>query len=259
MPNSRIEDITGPVQAHVDPEAELDRLAARYRAAGGIGIQMLNLLGGRAEGLMERLPAPVRDNLEEGTEAALRIAMRAAQSSRRALPDQKGWINTAMTTAMGAAGGFGGLPSAMVELPATTTVLLRAIQGVAVEHGFDADSDSVQFDCIRVFAAAGPLDADDGADLGFLALRLTLTGGAVNRLIATVAPRLATVLGQKLAAQTVPLLGAVAGAGINYTYTSYYQEIAHVHFGLRRLSIEAGIPEAELIAGLRARMRPRLG
>ena len=170
-----------------DTEAELDRLAARYSAAGGIGVQLLTMVGGKAEQLLERLPAPVRAKLEEGTERALKLAMRAAHSSRKALPDQADWVNTAMSTAMGAAGGFGGLPSALVELPATTTVLLRIIQGVAVEHGFDPNTERVQFDCIRVFAAAGPLAADDGADLGFITLRVTLTGGAMQRLIATVA------------------------------------------------------------------------
>jgi len=43
-------------------------------------------------------------------------------------------------------------------------------------------------------------------------------------------------MGQKLAAQAVPVLGAVAGAATNYAYTSYYQDMAHVHFGLRRLA-----------------------
>lgn len=253
MQDQQIE-IVGPV----DAEAELDRLAARYRAAGGVGIHLLNILGGKAEGLVDRLPAPIRDNLNNGTEVALRAAMQAAQGSRRAVRDQPGWVNTAVTTAMGAAGGFGGLPSAMVELPVTTTVLLRAIQGVSQEHGFDPDSQGVQFDCIRVFAAAGPMAQDDGADLGFLTLRLSMTGGAVNRLIAAVAPRFAAVLGQKLAAQTVPLLGAVAGASVNYVYTSYYQEIAHVHFGLRRLAIDADIPEAELIGRLKDKMRLKL-
>lgn len=242
----------------VDADAELDRLAARCRAAGGLGIQLLNLVGGKAESLMDRLPEPVRTGLEGGTETALHAAMQAAQGSRRAVPDQPGWVNTAVTTAMGAAGGFGGLPSALVELPATTTVLLRAIQGVAAEYDFDPDSQGVQFDCIRVFAAAGPLAEDDGSDLGFLTLRLTLRGGAVNKLIAAVAPRLAAVLGQKLAAQTVPVLGAVAGATVNYVYTSYYQEIAHVHFGLRRLSVNADIPEAELTRRLKDKMRLKL-
>lgn len=241
-----------------ETEAELDRLAARYAAAGGLGVQMLTMVGGKAEQLLERLPDPVRVRLEDVTEKALQLAMRAAQSSRRAVPDQADWVNTAMSTAMGAAGGFGGLPSALVELPATTTVLLRIIQGVAAENGFDPAAENVQFDCIRVFAAAGPLARDDGADLGFLTLRVTLTGGAMQRLIATVAPRLATVLGQKLAAQTIPVLGAVAGATTNYLYTGYYREIAHVHFGLRKLAIDADVPQDELAKRLAARMGPRL-
>jgi EcsC protein family len=241
-----------------DTEAELDRLAARYAAAGGLGVQLLTLVGGKAEQLLERLPDPVRVRLEEVTEKALTLSMRAAQSSRRAVPDQADWVNTAMSTAMGAAGGFGGLPSALVELPATTTVLLRIIQGVAAEHGFDPAAENVQFDCIRVFAAAGPLASDDGADLGFLTLRVTLTGGAMQRLIATVAPRLATVLGQKLAAQTIPVLGAVAGATTNFLYTGYYREIAHVHFGLRKLSIDADLPPEDLSNRLAARMGRRL-
>lgn len=229
-----------------DVQAELDALAQRYRAAGGLGIQLLNMVGGKAESLLDRLPPQVRGGLAGATEQALNGAMRAAHSSRRAVPDQKPWVNTAVTAAMGAAGGFGGLPSALVELPATTAMLLRAIQGVAVSHGFDPDAPNVQFDCIQVFAAAGPLAKDDGADLGFVSARLTLTGGAMQKLISAVAPRLATVLGQKLAAQTVPVLGAVAGATANFVYASYYQEIAHVHFGLRKLAIDADMPHDDL-------------
>ena len=215
---------------------------------------MLNLIGTQTETLLERLPVAVRDRLGEGTEAALHWAMKAAQSSRGVVGDQPGWMNTAVTTAMGAAGGFGGLPSALAELPITTTILLRAIQGVAVEYDFDPAAENVQFDCLQVFSAAGPLARDDGADLAFISTRLTVTGPVLHGLIARIAPRLATVMGQKLAAQTVPVLGAVAGAATNYAYTSYYQEIAHVHFGLRKLAIDADVPQAELAQRLRQRL-----
>ena len=115
-------------------------------------------------------------------------------------------------------------------------------------------SENVQFDCVHVFSAAGPLSDDDGADLGFLAARVTLTGKAMQSLIAKVAPRLAVVLGQKLAAQAVPVLGAVAGAATNYAYTSYYQDMAHIHFGLRKLAIDADVPHRELVDRLNERM-----
>ena len=190
----------------IDVEARLDQIAARYKSAGGLGINVLNVIGGRA------------------------------------------------------AGGAGGLPTAMAELPVTTTLLLRVIQGVAVEHGFDPLSENVQFDCVQVFSAAGPLSDDDGADLGFLSARVALSGRAMQAVIAKVAPRLAVVLGQKLAAQAVPVLGAVAGAATNYAYTSYYQDMAHVHFGLRKLAIDADIPQEKLVERLREKVgRKRVG
>ncbi len=252
------EIVTGKALTSAEVEAELDQLAARYKAAGGIGVQLLTMLGGKAEGLLQRLPKQVRDGLGDATQRALTLAMQAANSSREAVPGQKPWVNTALSTVLGAAGGFGGLPTALIELPATTTLLLRAIQDVAAVHGFDPSAENTQFDCIQVFSVAGPLARDDGADLGFLSVRLTLTGGAMQGLIAKVAPRLATVLGQKLAAQTVPVLGAVAGASANYLYTSYYQQIAHVHFGLRKLAIEADLPHKELVERLARRMHPAL-
>ena len=141
----------------------------------------------------------------------------------------------------------------MAELPVTTTILLRAIQDVATEHGFEPSEESVQFDCIQIFSAAGPLDHDDGSDLAFLGTRVTVTGPALQGLIARVAPRLATVLGQKLAAQAVPVLGAAAGAATNYAYTSYYQQMAHVHFGLRRLAADSDTPHADLVEEFRQR------
>ncbi|MEL7098908.1 MAG: EcsC family protein [Pseudomonadota bacterium] len=230
-----------------DVQAEIRRLAARYRAAGGLGIDVLNAIGTQADGLMDRLPEPVRNQLQSATATALTEASRLASSSRRAVPDQRAWVNRAVSAAMGAAGGFGGLPSALAELPVTTTLLLRVIEGEAAALGFDTSAENVRIDCIQVFASAGPLEHDDGADLAFLSTRMTLSGAAVQTLIARVAPRLSVVLGQKLAAQTVPVLGAVAGAAVNYAYTRYYAEMAHVHFSLRRLAVDADLPQDAVV------------
>jgi hypothetical protein len=197
----------------------------------------------------------VRRQLEAATVRALDHAMNAAHKSRRHLPDQASWLNSAASAAMGAVGGAGGLPTALAELPVTTTLLLRVIEGVAVEHGFDPELESVRFDCVQVFSAAGPLSNDDGSDLAFLTARLALSGKAVQAVIHKVAPRLAVVMGQKLAAQTVPVLGAVAGAATNYAYTSYYQDMAQVHFGLRKLAIEADVAPQELNVRLAAKMK----
>ena len=243
--------MTGSDLVPMDTQIAISELARRHKAAGGVGLQVLNMIGGRAENLLERLPDQVKVGLEGATERALLVAMQAAKQSRGVVPDQKGWLNTAVTTAMGAVGGAGGLPTALAELPVTTTVLLRAIQGIAAEYDFDPNDPSVLADCMTVFASAGPLEQDDGANMAFLTTRVTLTGTAVHGIMKSVAPKLATVLGQKLAAQTVPILGAAAGAATNYAYTSYYQEMAHVHFGLRRLAIDSGQSETELVEDLK--------
>lgn len=231
-------------------ETQIAALARRYRSAGGMGMALLNVLGGQAENLLERLPDKIKQRLEGATERALETASNVAAGSRGLVRDQKSWMNTALTTAMGAAGGAGGLPSALAEIPVTTTVLLRAIQGIAAEHGFDPNDPLIRRECLAVFGSAGPLQADDGSDMAFLSARVTLTGATLHGVIAKVAPRFATVLGQKLAAQAVPILGAAAGAATNYAYTSYYQEMARVHFGLMKLARDSGRDRETLLEAL---------
>ncbi|OIQ27446.1 MAG: protein EcsC [Alphaproteobacteria bacterium MedPE-SWcel] len=237
-----------------DIEAELDAIAARYRAAGHFGMRLLNALGGRTEDLMRSLPGPLRSGVEATVQQALHLAVRGAAHSRRVVQDQPARTDRLISTTMGMVGGAAGLPGALIELPATTTFLLRSIQGVAVGYGFDPSADAVRFDAVEVFAAAGPMAHDDGADTGFLTLRLGLSGAGVSHLIAAVAPRLAVALGPKLAAQMVPVLGAVAGGGINYIYSGYYQEMAHVHFALRRLALEADMPHQQMVERLQHRL-----
>ncbi|WP_297772192.1 EcsC family protein [uncultured Roseovarius sp.] len=247
-------ELLGQPIGEAEVEARMRALIERNAQAGNGVIDILNLVGGHAEGMLDRLPPNVRIRLNDATEEALRRAAEAAHRSRGVVGEQPAWMARAVTTSMGAMGGMGGLPTALAELPMTVTVLLRAIQDVAAEHGFDPSEPSVRFDSIEVFGAAGPLERDDGANLGFVGTRMTLTGPALHALIARVAPRLAAVLGQKLAAQTLPLLGAAAGAATNYAYTRYYQDMAQVHFGLRRLAIDAGRDTQDLVSEFRQRV-----
>lgn len=259
--NTAIDKIQAVLPPISDPtvHAEIDRLARRYLNAGGLGMEILNLVGGKAEGLIERLPAPVRGRIDHITTAGLNSAFHAAARSRRVLGDRGDWFNRLLSTASGAVGGLAGLPGAMLELPVTITLLLRAILDIAAEHGLDPASDDVRMEALRVFASAGPLSDDDGSDLGLLAARMTLTGATVQGLIARVAPKLSASMAQKLAAQATPLIGAAAGAAINYNFARYYQELARVNFGLRRLANEAGIPREALVEAMEIRMRQLRG
>ncbi|MDH3264930.1 MAG: EcsC family protein, partial [Paracoccaceae bacterium] len=163
------------------------------------------------------------------------FAYGAAKGSHRRRPGGD-LAHRAAAAALGALGGLGGLPSALAELPVTTTTILRSLQEIARFHGEDPADEATRLACLQVLGAGGPLAEDDGTDFAFLGARITLTGATLQGLIAQVAPRFAAALAQKLAAKAVPVLGAAAGAAVNLAFARYYQEMAHVHFGLRRLA-----------------------
>ncbi|GHD99415.1 hypothetical protein U879_08850 [Defluviimonas sp. 20V17] len=234
------------------PDAdEIARLAARYRAAAGPVMTAVNLLGSQVEKRVEALPDAVKDRIETVVEGALRrvYGLAGRTLGQGAGTAEPGHRSAAVLT--GAIGGFGGLPSALAELPVTVTLIFRAIQKIAASYGYDPADPSVRLECLQVFGAGSPLHRDDGVNTSFLGARVAITGPALNRVLATVAPRVSVVLSEKLAAQAVPLLGAVAGAGINYAFLRYYQEMAHVRFGLRRLE-DRGHDRAQVLAAFRA-------
>lgn len=229
--------------------AEIDSLAQAYRRANGPVIALVNRLGGGMEKQMALLPDRVRTEIERMVALGLGRAHGLAAVARP-LPEKnpRSAIFAAMVT--GAVGGAGGLPTAIAELPFTIVVMMHAIRREAEGAGYDPDSEAIKAACLEVFAAGAPVAGDDGVNSGFLSARLTLTGPAIQKIIATVAPRLALAMGQKLAAQAVPVLGAVTGATLNAAYLGYYREIARIRFALMRLAEVHGA-EA-VIAGFEA-------
>ena len=246
--------MTLPTPPEAEIGARLAEIVRSHRDADTLAMRAVAAIGGRAEAALHRLPPEMRTALDRTTESALRSLVDMAARSRGVLPDQSARVSVAMTTALGAAGGTGGLPTALAELPVTVTMLFRAIQAVAVEHRFDPDDLETRKLCLSVFAEAGPLARDDGADTGFLATRIALRGTTVQAMIARVAPRLATALGQKLGAQAVPVLGAAAGAATNYAYVTFYTAMARVVFGLRALERDTGRSYPVLVAEMAARV-----
>ena len=218
-----------------DLDVDIAGLAYAYGRAGGPLLRLVNRLGGGIEAQMAKLPAGLRAELERVTARALTAAYAAAAVGRHA-PDLGRHGVTYAGVLTGAIGGAAGLAGSLAELPVTVTVMLHAIRAEARAAGFDPDQDAVRLACLDVFSAGSPLRGDDGVNTAFLSARLTLAGGTLQRVIASVAPRLAVVLGEKLAAQAVPLLGAVTGAALNAAFISYYREVARIRFRLMRLA-----------------------
>jgi len=60
------------------------------------------------------------------------------------------------------------------------------------------------------------------------------------RLITQVASRFGVVVTQKAAAQTIPVIGALGGAAVNYAFIDHFQAVARGHFTVRRLERKYG-------------------
>jgi len=239
-------DITpGAKAASLDPEAmdEIAALAARQRAADGLLMKAVTYVGSHVESGLRALPKPAQVQIERTVRAGLEKSFHLAGHTRIGRLEQvvgADRLNKTMATVTGAVGGVAGLSSALAELPLAITIIFRAVQGVAEHYGEDPTSEETRLACLAVFGKGGPSDDDDGIDTAFIGAKLSLTGPALQKMIATISPRFATLLSQKLASQSVPVLGALAGAGTNYAFVDYYVEMAHVHFGLRALSAKFG-------------------
>lgn len=71
----------------------------------------------------------------------------------------------------------------------------------------------------------------------FIAERGVIKEGApvLLRFVTQVASRFGVVVTQKVAAQALPVIGALGGAAVNYAFIEHFQDVARGHFTVRRL------------------------
>jgi len=232
---------------------ERDNLAVRLSGLFGRGIEAVAAPGLRM--LPDSARAAIRSALEQALGTAFDAAARTVQRRTgigwldRVLAAR--WINVATAMASGAGGGLAGLPGVLAELPFTTTVLMRAIAQVAAEEGEDISAPEAKLECLEVFALGSPRPGDEDADLGYYAVRLGFAralGGVAGRTLNQVMPQAVTVaatrfgvpVAYKIAAETVPLLGAATGAAVNFLFADHFQGKARGHFIVRRLERSYG-------------------
>ncbi|MBR0681751.1 EcsC family protein [Roseomonas eburnea] len=215
---------------------ERPSLAARLAAVAGVPV----------EALRARLPRSVQGGVDGAVRTALTTAMTAALRSGPAttpLPVPSAWFHRGLAAASGALGGAFGLPGTLVELPVSTTILLRQVAAIGAEEGEDLGTPEAAAECLKVFALGGTSPSDDAAESGYFAVRLALAEalkGAAGRTIlpgfvAAVASRFVGPIGLKLSAQAAPVLGAAAGAAVNLAFLEHFRGVARGHFTLRRL------------------------
>lgn len=241
-------------------------LASRFNA----------VLGRQIDLAAQIVPAPVLSAVNRATVAALRIALRTAirslrgrQGPRTARPR----LHIAAAALSGAAGGAFGLSALPVELPVSTTIMLRSIAEIAQSEGENLAEPESMLACLEVFALGSGSDNGPAGESGYLAMRSVLAKSiteaaryvvqrgmaeeaapAIVRLMSQIASRFGVAVGQKAMTQALPVIGALTGAAINAAFTDHFQGIARGHFTVRRLERRYGAePIRALFEDLKAR------
>lgn len=208
-------------------------------------------LGAGIEAHWARLPAKLRVELEAQVAQALRIGLGIAGKVPQFGTRGHRW----MVIASGAAGGAVGLAGAMAEMPVALILFLQAIRQEARAAGLDPDREGVRLATLDILASGKAVGAEVALDPSFISGRMALAGPTLSGWIARAAPRLVPVLGQRLAASAVPLVGALGGAVMNAAWLDHYRKLARIRFRLMVLAEHHG-SEAVLAAFARAQGLP---
>jgi len=222
----------------------------------GLAVKITNVIGTPIEKALDLLPPGWSQTVGKSTRKALEMAMNSALFTLRKAERKQAatTMHKIVATGLGAAGGFWGLPGLSVELPVSTTVMLRSIADIARSEGHDLHDPAVKINCLEVFALGGPGARDDGAETGYFAVRTALaksvndavkhlalkglsenSAPALVRVINQISSRFGLQVTEKVAAQSLPLLGAAGGAVVNSLFIDHFQNMARGHFIVLRL------------------------
>ena len=219
---------------------------------------------GRPVGMLSRaMPQSARRVVAHVSETALRSALKLALrtldlNDASAKPANR--AHKLAAAASGAVGGALGLAALPLELPISTTILLRSIAEIAREEGEDLSVPEAAFACVEVFALGGHAGGETATfESGYFAVRAALAKSVtdsarfvavqgvaglpapvVARLISQIAARFGIVVSEKVAAQAAPILGAIGGAAVNAAFADHFQTLARGHFIVRRLERQHG-------------------
>jgi EcsC protein family len=222
----------------------------------GLEAKLAHRLGAPIQKGFGFLPARWSNFVSDATRSALKKALTVAlttlnRGTRRPSSDL---LHKILVSVSGAGGGAMGLPALAVELPISTTIILRSIADIARSEGEDLRDPCTKLECVQVFAFGGHSKGDDSSETGYFAVRTALArtvseaakhvanrgvsqegAPALLRFITQVASRFGVVVSDKVAAQAIPLVGAAGGALINSLFIGHFQDMARGHFIVRRL------------------------
>jgi hypothetical protein len=221
----------------------------------GFTARLAEVIGLPVERMGRALPPAAAEAIATVTSKALQAALSVALTTLRGPPRTGSRrLHGALVAASGAAGGAFGLVSLPIELPISTVIMLRSIAEIARRAGEDLTTPEAALACIQVFALGARTADTEGTESAYFAVRGLLAKSVSEaaryvaergileegapvlvRLLTLVASRFGIVVTQKLAAQAIPVIGAVGGAAVNYAFIEHFQDTAGGHFTVRRL------------------------
>ncbi|MGB5831001.1 MAG: EcsC family protein [Thiohalocapsa sp.] len=248
------------------PDSAVRELEWSYRQLEhpSLAARLSDVLASPFEEAMKLLPRDWRRWLDHSAETSMRRTLSLAVGSMpvpRQLnlsPPSRDWAHKVAVAGAGAVGGFFGPLSTLAELPFATGLMMRSIASIARSEGEDPHySCETRLACVQVFALGGRTQDDEAAEIGYYGMRLTLglhfesvvefVGSAegphvpaVIQIVRAIAARFGVVVSDKVAAQMVPVAGALSGAALNLIFMQHYQDVARGHFIVRRLEREYG-------------------
>jgi EcsC protein family len=213
-----------------------------------------SLVGKPIEVVRRSLPPGASQTVANASAKALGAAMRIALRTMHGADGHADspLLHRSLAAASGAVGGGFGLVALPLELPVSTVIMLRSIMAIARRHGEELTSPETTLSCLEVFALGQP--ADDVLGHGYFAARAALASSLTQagrfiaekglvaegapvmvRFIVLLASRFGVVVTEKVAAQALPVVGALGGAAVNYAFVTHFQDMANAHFTVRRL------------------------
>ncbi len=238
------------------PEIEDLRTAKSLLERPALAAKISDLVGAPIEKGIELLPKKwnvvVNNATRKSTETALDVALWTMDHNQRASPSN--WWHKLAVGTTGALGGAFGLPALPVELPVSTTIMLRSIADIARSEGVNLKTPDARLQCVQVLALGGKAKSDDATETGYFAARAAMAKAvsdaaahlaekglwqrgapAIIRLITQIASRFSIVVSEKAVAQAMPVVGTLGGAVINTLFVDHFQNMGRGHFIVQRL------------------------
>ncbi len=237
-----------------------DREALRYAKVllenPGLAAKITGLIGMPVEKAIAMLPERWSDIVHQATRKSLDTALHLAITTLDDKPNVRARerLHRLAVAATGAGGGAFGLVGLPIELPISTTIILRSIADIARSEGELLQTPHAKMACLEVFALGGRSAADDASESSYFVVRAALARSIAEaaqfitqrglveegapvllRLLAQIASRFGANVSQKIAAQAVPVVGAAGGAVVNVLFIDHFQDMARGHFIVRRL------------------------